>query len=107
MPSDPEVWLRGPVAGIPLETVPVVHSLLQIREELEPVVGNLSYRELWARPGGAASIGFHLKHLAGSLDRLLTYAHGQALNGQQQLALQQESQSEGEAETAAVLLARV
>jgi hypothetical protein len=59
--------------------MPVVHSLLQVREELETVIPLLSREQLWLRPGGAASIGFHLKHLAGSLDRLLTYARGEAL----------------------------
>jgi uncharacterized damage-inducible protein DinB len=107
MQPDPDVWLRGPVPGVPLEIMPVVHSLLQIREELEPVVVGLSREQLWTRPGGAASIGFHLKHLAGSLDRLLTYAHGQALSHRQQHALEQESRSDADAETAATLLARV
>jgi uncharacterized damage-inducible protein DinB len=63
--------------------MPVVHSLLQIREELEAVVASLSLEQVWARAGGAASIGFHLKHLAGSLDRLLTYARGEVLTDAQ------------------------
>jgi uncharacterized damage-inducible protein DinB len=81
--SLPEVWLRGPVAGVPQEIMPVVHSLLQVREELEAVVPSLSQEQLWARPGGAAPVGFHLRHLAGSLDRLLTYARGEQLNDTQ------------------------
>jgi uncharacterized damage-inducible protein DinB len=82
-PVVPEVWLRGPVPGVQPELMPVVHSLLQIREELEAVVPSLSLEELWARPGGAASIGFHLNHLAGSLSRLLTYARGEMLSDAQ------------------------
>ena len=79
----PEVWLRGAISGVPPALMPVVHSLMQVREELETTIPSLSQEQLWARPGGAASIGFHLKHLAGSLDRLLTYARGEALNATQ------------------------
>jgi hypothetical protein len=79
----PEVWLRGAIAGVPPALMPVVHSLLQVREELETSILPLSREQLWARPGGAASIGFHLQHLAGSLDRLLTYARGEPLNAEQ------------------------
>ncbi len=77
--SQPEVWLRGPLPEYIDELQPVAHSLLQVREEIEGVA-SLTAVQLWARPGGAASIGFHLKHLAGSLDRLMTYARGKALS---------------------------
>src|SRR4051794_13726005 len=80
--TEPEVWLRGPLPGYIDELQPVAHSLLQVREE----VGSLAMLppvQLWARPGGAASVGFHLQHLAGSLDRLLTYAAGKPLSAAQ------------------------
>src|ERR1700692_1565594 len=95
--SSPEVWLRGAVPGFPPELMPVAHSLLQIREEIHGVVLPLSYEELWARPGGAASIGFHLKHLAGSLDRLLTYARGESLTAGQLALLDGEERDGPEA----------
>src|ERR1700704_3113778 len=88
--SHPEVWLRGPLPDVLPELQPVAHSLLQIREEIADVA-SLSPEKLWARPGGAASIGFHLAHLAGSLDRLLTYARGDALNAAQRAALTAEA----------------
>src|SRR3954471_11760095 len=91
--TSPEVWLRGPLPDYIDELQPVAHSLLQVREE----VGRFNAvpaDKLWARPGGAASIGFHLKHLAGSLDRLLTYAAGKPLNAAQYAALAAED-SEG------------
>jgi uncharacterized damage-inducible protein DinB len=78
----PEVWLRGPLDGFARELMPVAHSLVQVREEVSTLARGLSRDQLWSRPGGAASVGFHLKHLAGSLDRLLTYARGEALGGQ-------------------------
>src|SRR4029078_11985905 len=77
--TQPEVWLRGPLPEYIDELQPVAHSLLQVREELEDVV-SLPSAQLWSRPGGAASIGFHLRHLAGSLDRLMTYARGKQLS---------------------------
>jgi uncharacterized damage-inducible protein DinB len=80
MASEPEVWLRGAVEGFAPEMQPVVHALLQVREEVERHCADLTPEQLWTSPGGgSASIGFHLKHLAGSLDRLLTYARGESL----------------------------
>src|SRR5215813_2960585 len=90
--SRPEVWLRGPLPDYIDELQPVAHSLLQVREEIEAIVA-LPPEKLWARRGGAASIGFHLKHLAGSLDRLLTYANGKQLSAAQRQALGDEGQS--------------
>lgn len=86
----PEVWLRGPVEGYAPELQPVAHALLQVREEIERHAATLTDAQLWARPGGAASIGFHLRHLAGSLDRLLTYARGEGLSAPQVSFLNQE-----------------
>ena len=88
-----EVWLRGPLPDVIPELQPVVHSLLQVREEIAEAA-SLSPEQLWARPGGAASIGFHLLHLAGSLDRLLTYARGKALNAAQRAALDAEARED-------------
>ena len=79
MASEPEVWLRGAVEGYAPEMQPVVHALLQVREEVARHCADLTPEQLWARPGNVAAIGFHLKHLAGSLDRLLTYARGETL----------------------------
>ena len=89
-PGGPEVWLRGPLPDVIPELQPVVHSLLQVREEIAGVA-TLPDNKLWTRPGGAASIGFHLLHLAGSLDRLLTYARGKLLNAAQRAALEAEA----------------
>jgi hypothetical protein len=77
--SEPEVWLRGPVDGYDPTVMPVVHSLLQVREDLARLERTVTSEQLWARPGGAASIGFHIRHIGGALDRLLTYARGETL----------------------------
>jgi hypothetical protein len=103
-PSRPEVWLRGPLPDYLDELQPVAHSLLQVREEIA-AVAVLSTEHLWARPGGAASIGFHLRHLAGSLDRLLTYARGDRINAAQRAALSEEER-DGRPEEPAETLVR-
>jgi uncharacterized damage-inducible protein DinB len=90
--SDPEVWLRGPIAGVPPHLQPVAHSLLQCREEIEGVLAGLTPEQIWGRPPNAASIGFHVLHALGSLDRLFTYARGEALSDAQRRALVQETQ---------------
>jgi uncharacterized damage-inducible protein DinB len=63
---------------------------MQVLEDVERVGLSLTPNELWARPGGAASAGFHIQHLAGSLDRLFTYARGESLNADQRKALARE-----------------
>jgi hypothetical protein len=91
-PDLPEVWMRGPVPEIPPLLQPVAHSLLQSVEEVRRVVGPLSPDHLWARPGGAASVGFHVRHAAGSLDRLFTYARGEGLSAEQRAFLAAEAE---------------
>lgn len=86
----PEAWLRGPVDGYPAQAQPVVHALLQVREEVARHAADLTPEQVWARPGGAGSIGFHLRHIAGATDRLLTYARGEALTPAQLTWMQAE-----------------
>ncbi len=86
----PDPWLRGPVAGIPSILQPVAHALIAAREDIDRASADLEPDALWARPGGVASIGFHVAHLAGSTDRLLTYARGEALSDAQRADLARE-----------------
>src|SRR5262245_37425086 len=86
----PEVWLRGPLPDIPAPLQPVAHGLLQAREEVHALMQGFPDERLWARPGGVASVGFHLQHLAGVLDRLFTYARGLPLNEDQARQLSAE-----------------
>ena len=88
----PEVWLRGPVQGVPALLQPVAHGLLQCREELHLHVGSLSGDDIWVGPAEAASVGFHVRHAAGSLDRLFTYARGEALSAAQHTYLAGEGE---------------
>jgi DinB superfamily len=90
MDSQPEPWLRGPLPGIAPLLQPPAHAFVMAREDVEAQVSGLTAEQLWARPGGAASVGFHLAHLSGSTDRLLTYARGDALSHTQRAALDAE-----------------
>ena len=102
MTSQPEYWLRGPVAGVDAMLMPAAHALLQAREDIEQLASTITDETLWQRPGGAAAAGFHLQHLAGSLDRLFTYARGEALNDQQR----DELRAEGKPAPPAALIER-
>ena len=86
----PEVWLRGPVSGVPPLLQPVVHALLQAREEVNALMIGFPSYLLWEKPFGVASVGFHLQHLTGVLDRLLTYANGNGLSPEQLKSLSTE-----------------
>ena len=90
-----EVWLRGPVPGVPALLQPAAHAILQAREEVEALVQDFPEDLLWERPAGMASVGFHLQHLAGILDRLLTYARGEALTDAQLAYLYAEGKPGG------------
>ncbi len=74
-----EVWLRGPLPDMPDLLQPVAQALLQAREELQELMHEFPSVRLWERPSEVASPGFHLQHLTGVLDRLFTYARGEAL----------------------------
>jgi uncharacterized damage-inducible protein DinB len=78
--KQPEVWLRGALPGIPALVQPIAHALLQAKDEIHNKMDNFPDDLLWERPAGVASPGFHLKHIAGVLDRLFTYAAGQPLS---------------------------
>ena len=104
--SSREVWLRGvPVPDVPALLQPVAHSLLQCREELTAALAGLTPDQLWQRPNGAASIGFHARHAAWSLDRLLTYARGESLSPAQMAALAAEETPDLASDAAATLAA--
>ena len=90
--AEPEMWLRGPVEGVPPLLMPVAHSLLQCRAEVRAALAGMTSEQLRARPGGAASMEYHVRHAAGSLDRLFTYARGEALSEPQRRALVAEGQ---------------
>ena len=86
-----EVWQRGPIPGIDPYLMPVAHAFLQVKEDVEALAARLTPERLWQTPGGAASIGYHLQHIGGATERLLTYARGEALSPDQLAAARRET----------------
>jgi uncharacterized damage-inducible protein DinB len=79
----PEPWLRGTLTEIPPVQRAVLHALELAQEDLERWCGSLTDEEVNARPGSVAPVAFHIRHIARSLDRLLTYAEGKSVTPEQ------------------------
>lgn len=75
--------MRGPLPGVPAMLQPVGHALLQATEEVESALEGFDETYLWTKPAGMASVGFHLRHITGVVDRLFTYAKASALSSPQ------------------------
>jgi uncharacterized damage-inducible protein DinB len=86
-----EPWLRGCETDIPAVGRAVLHALQLADEDLRKWCGSLSDEELNARPAGVAAVGFHIRHVARSLDRLLTYAEAKGLSEEQMALLRAEA----------------
>jgi uncharacterized damage-inducible protein DinB len=86
----PEPWLRGTLTEIPAVPRAVVQALQLAKEDIERWCGDLTDEQLNARPAGIASVAFHIRHIARSTDRLLTYAEGNPLNAVQIAAMKTE-----------------
>jgi hypothetical protein len=99
-----EPWMRGVVPGIH----PVIGHLLRaaehIREDIERAISPMTVNQLWATPHGLTSAGFHVRHLAGSTERLCTYLEGRQLSAEQLAAIKEEGRGNA---SAAELIAAV
>lgn len=87
-----EPWLRGTLLDRPPEQRAVLHALQLAQEDIARWCDGLSNEELHANPYGLPSIAFQIRHIAGSLDRLLTYAEGGALSEEQKRRLAVEAE---------------
>jgi hypothetical protein len=93
-----EPWLRGTRTEIDAVRRQVLHALDLALEDIERWCAGLSDAEMNARPFDLPPVAFHLRHIARSLDRLLTYAEGRALTGAQRDALAGEMEANAYAE---------
>jgi hypothetical protein len=89
-PIAPEPWLRGTLTDIDPIRRAVLHALELSAEDAARWTDPLTDAQLFAHPSGLAPIAFHLRHIARSLDRLLTYAEGNQLTPDQLTALKTE-----------------
>lgn len=99
-----EPWLRGTHSDVPAAARAVLHALELALDDLTKWTEGLSDAEVHAQPLGLTSIAQHLRHIAGSVDRILTYAEGNQLTAEQLAVLKAEAAGE---ESLAELLARV
>jgi uncharacterized damage-inducible protein DinB len=99
-----EPWLRGTHAEIPAVGRAVLHALDLALDDLTKWTVGLTNAEVHALPHGLPSLAFHLRHIARSTDRLLSYAEGNQLTAEQLTALKSEQSGD---ETLATLLAEV
>jgi hypothetical protein len=88
--SSVEPWLRGTETDVPAVGRAVLHALQLADEDLRKWCGNLSDTEINVRAAGTAPVAFHIRHLARSLDRLLTYAERRSLSEGQMSGLRTE-----------------
>ena len=95
MASLPEPWMRGPIAGVDPLLSPVLYTFQQAREDLRRWTEGLSTGQLWAEPHGFGSVGFHMRHIAGSAGRLMSYLQEKPLNAAQLSVLQAEHDPAG------------
>jgi uncharacterized damage-inducible protein DinB len=90
-----EPWLRGTHADVPAAGRAVLHALELSLDDLTKWTAGLTDAEVHAQPLGLTSIAFHLRHIAGSVDRILTYAEGGQLSAEQLAALNSEKDGAG------------
>src|SRR5438477_482293 len=86
----PEPWLRGTLTEVPSVLRAVLHALELAEEDIERWCSNLSDEEFNMQPNGIPSVAFHLRHIARSIDRLLSYAEGRQLTVEQLEGMKQE-----------------
>lgn len=83
--------MRGYLTGVHPVLAAVLYALQQTREDLNKWTAGLTQDQLWTAAGDLAPVGFHVRHIAGSVDRLITYASGESLTSAQLETLQRET----------------
>src|SRR5947209_1844107 len=78
-----EPWLRGPLPDVHPLLAPILYTFQQAREDLARHTESLTTEQLWATPLGPGSVGFHVRHIAGSTARLMEYLQGRQLTAEQ------------------------
>lgn len=88
----PEPWIRGPLPGIDPLVMPVFHSFMMVREDLALHTSGVPADAVWRKVGPLPSLGFQLRHIAGSVDRLMTYLTGGQVSPEQIAYLKAEQE---------------
>ncbi len=91
-----EPWLCGTHTDVPAAGRAVLHALELALDDLTNWTAGLTETEIHSQPLGITSIAFHLRHIAHSVDRILTYAEGGQLSAEQLVALKTELDGAGQ-----------
>ena len=89
-----EPWLRGTYPDVPAVVRAVLHALDLAQDDITKWTAGLTDAEVHTAPLGLPPVAFHLKHIARSIDRILTYAEGGQLTGEQLAAMKAEQGGE-------------
>ncbi len=89
----PEPWLRGPLPHAGPLVSNLYYTFAQAREELAAALSGLTAEEVWSRPYGLASVGFHVRHMGGAAERLGSYLQGGQLTADQLLEMKAEAET--------------
>jgi uncharacterized damage-inducible protein DinB len=93
-----EPWMRGPIQDVSPLTAPILYTFQHAREDLAKFTEGLTVEQIWATPYGFGSVGFHIRHIGGSTDRLITYLRGEQLTPAQLEFLKAEKHPGADAE---------
>ena len=85
-----EPWMRGPIEGLSPLVAPILYTFQHAREDLAKYTKDLTPEQIWATPHGFGSVGFHIRHIGGSTDRLITYLEARDLSPDQLAFLKNE-----------------
>jgi|SRR5579872_4288904 len=99
-----EPWLRGTYTDVPAVGRAVLHALDLALDDMTKWTAGVTDAETHAQPLGLPSLAFHLRHIARSVDRILTYAEGGQLTAEQLASLKAEQSGD---ESLAQLLGEV
>jgi DinB superfamily len=104
-----EPWLSGTYPDVPAVGRAVLHSLDLALDDITKWTAGLTDLEVHTLPLCLPPVAFHLRHIARSVDRLLTYAEGGQLSHEQLALLKSEEigPQHDERETLAALIAEV
>jgi uncharacterized damage-inducible protein DinB len=91
-----EPWLSGSHADVPAAARAVLHALELAWDDLRKWTAELTDDEAHATPFGLTPVAYHLRHIARSVDRILTYAEGGELSAGQLAALKAEKAADRE-----------
>jgi uncharacterized damage-inducible protein DinB len=90
-----EPWLTGEITDLHPIQAALLYSFQQATQDLRQWTEGLTDEQIWRRNGKVAPVGFHIRHIAGSVDRLMTYAMGKQMDDRQMQALKQEQSESG------------